>query len=189
MAYMPAFLAFYDVFLSALSSFMTNLIALEAYFFIAFEGIMGVFSTKNTAFMLGFIWTVLLHMANLAAIMAFNSWILLSPISLASELFHIVESIFIFGSHFISIDSRIVNPWEWNLTIRFLSIILFWFWLFFFIFFVPWFILFFCRLLFLFILITELAKIFISPHKLRLNFSFPRNLHFQDINTLSVIIN
>ena len=112
MTYMPAFLAFDDVFLSALSSFMTNLIALEADFFITFEGIMSVFSTENAAFMLGLIWTVLLHMANLAAIMTFNRWILLSPISLAFQLFHIVESVVVLSSHFVCIKTRIINSWE-----------------------------------------------------------------------------
>lgn len=173
---MPTFLAFDNVFFSARSSFMTNLITLKADFFIAFKGIMSVFATKNARFMLCLIWAVLLHMTNLAAIMTFNCWILLSPISLAFHLSHIVESVIVFGSYFTSFKTSIINTWEWNFTIRFLSLLLLN--LFLLIFFVFWFIFFFYWLLFLFIFISKLAKIFISPHKLRSRSSFISGLPF-----------
>jgi len=72
-----------DVFLSAGTGFVPNLVALKAHFSITLERIMGVLATQDAVAHFGVVGALLSHVAKLPAVVAFDGRVFFSEISLA----------------------------------------------------------------------------------------------------------
>ena len=87
MTYMVALLASDDVGLSTLSSLMANLVAFEAHFLVAVEGLMGIFSAEDAGQPLCLVRALLRHVAKLLAVMTLYGDVFCSPVSLTFTAF------------------------------------------------------------------------------------------------------
>jgi hypothetical protein len=85
--YMVALLASDDVGLSTLSSLMANLVAFEAHFLVAVEGLMGIFSAEDAGQPLCLVRALLRHVAKLLAVMTLYGDVFCSPVSLTFTAF------------------------------------------------------------------------------------------------------
>lgn len=77
---MAALSALYNICFIAIFGLMTHFVAFKTHFLIAVKGIVSVLPTEDAGCPFCFVWTFFLSVAELSAVVAFYSWIFLSPV-------------------------------------------------------------------------------------------------------------
>jgi hypothetical protein len=102
-----------NVLFSAVSGFVSHLVALETHLFIALERIVGVLAAQDAVAFLRFIRTLLCHVAELTAVVALYRRVLVSkvPLTLRDLLQIVIRSRFFVVKVFVEVRCRVFNNW------------------------------------------------------------------------------